>query len=103
MGETNESVRVALIRFAIIATTAFIVYLLTGCASTPPPQVLTVERAVTIPGPAVFLPVPPAMFDGCSAPGAMGPTNGDLLLHDHAESIYADCLLGRLNAIKALK
>lgn len=76
--------------------------LLAGCASVPP-QVLTVERPVLIPGPPEFLPVPPALFAGCLPPPPAGPTNGDLLLHDHLEGVYADCLHQRLDAIKALK
>jgi hypothetical protein len=89
-----------LIRTVIILVTAAIVFWLTGCAS--PPQTITVEKPVMIQSPPVFLPVPPALFEGCLPPPPVGPTNGDLLFHDHLATVYADCLLTHLNAIKAL-
>ncbi len=75
---------------------------LAGCASTPP-QVVTVEKVVTVAGAPVFQPIPPALFVGCTPPDPAGFTNGDLLLHDHAEAIYAACLQDLLDGIKALK
>ena len=81
---------------------AVIFLLLAGCASAPP-RVETVEKVVTVASPPVFQPIPPALFTGCTVPVPAGPTNGDLLIHDHAEADYAACLQNLLDGIKALK
>lgn len=90
------------LKVAIVVVTIALFFWLTGCAA-PPTQTITVEKPVLIPGPATFVPIPAAMFEGCTAPGGTGVTNGDLLIHDHDEQVYADCLLTHLNAIKGLK
>jgi hypothetical protein len=81
---------------------ALIFLFLAGCASAPP-QVLTVEKVVTVQTPPTFQPIPPELFAGCTAPIPAGPTNGDLLVHDHAEADFAACLQNLLDGIKALK
>jgi hypothetical protein len=81
---------------------ALICLLLAGCATAPPPQTITIEKPVTVPGPTVYVPIPPALFDGCVPPTPAGPTNGDLLLHDHAAMVYATCLESKLAIIKGL-
>ena len=75
---------------------------LAGCASTPP-QVVTVEKAVVIPGAPVFLPIPSELLTGCVAPGPVGTTNGELLLYAHSEAVYAACLSDHLDAVGKLK
>ena len=78
------------------------VLLLSACAA-PPPRVVEVDKAVVVASPPQYVPVPPSLFAGCTSPAPAGPTNGDLLLHNHAEMAYATCLEGELAAIKALK
>jgi len=75
--------------------------LLTGCASAP--QMVEVQKPVLIPGPTEYIPIPPQMFAGCLRPAPRGPTNGDLLVHDLAQTQYALCLEAELAAIQALK
>lgn len=103
MGETDESVRDKLImRWIMIVSIAIIAgFYLMGCASQPA-QTITIERPVVIPGPPEYLPVPSTFFRGCVPPKAMGPTNGDLLVHDRAMVVYATCLSTHLTAIEKL-
>lgn len=90
------------LKILVVIVTAAIFFWLAGCASQPP-QTITIEKPVLIQSPPEFLPVPAGMFDGCIPPALGGATNGDLLLHDHAEMAYAACLLAHLNAIKVLR
>lgn len=83
-------------RYAVIAS-----LLLGGCASAP--QQVEVQKVVTVPGPTQYIPLPPALFAGCLRPAPRGPLNGDLLLHDLAESQYALCLEAELASIQTLK
>jgi len=92
-----------ILKAAILTLVVFLAaFCSTGCTDQPP-KVLTVEKPVVIDSPPEYLPVPPSLFVGCTPPEPAGPTNGDLLLHDHLEVDYAACLEGRLEAIKALK
>lgn len=87
---------------AIGGVTALMFFFLTGCAK-PPVQTITVEKPVLVPGPIQYVPIPPEMFVGCLPPPAAGPTNGGMLLHDHAMTDYAACLQAHLTAIQGLK
>lgn len=80
---------------------ALVFLILAGCASAP--QTLTVDRPVLIPGPTQYVPIPVSMLQGCVSPGLPGPTNGDLLVHDHAMTAFASCLQDQLTEIKALR
>ena len=75
---------------------------LAACAPLPP-KVITIEKPIVIESPPEYVPVPPSLFDGCIPPAPAGPTNGDLLLHDHAEADYAACLGAQIAAVKALR
>jgi hypothetical protein len=90
------------LKVAVVVVTIALFFWLTGCAA-PPTQTITVEKPVLIPGPATFVPIPADLLVGCAAPAPAGPTNGDLMIHDNAETAYAKCLSDRLDAIKALK
>lgn len=74
-----------------------------GCTVGPPPKVITIEKPVEVPAAPAYVPVPASLFVGCTPPEPAGPTNGDLLLHDHLETNYAACLENRLDEIKSLK
>jgi hypothetical protein len=87
---------------AAVLLTAVVFFWLTGCAAQPP-KAITIERPVIIQSPPEYIPIPPSLFVGCTPPEPAGPTNGDLLLHDHLETAYAICLEGRLSTIKALQ
>ena len=75
--------------------------LLSGCASAP--QMVEVQKPVLVQGPTEYIPVPPQLFAGCLRPAPRGPTNGELLMHDIAQSQYSLCLEAELAAIQALK
>ena len=79
-----------------------LVLLLTGCAQLPP-KTITIEKPILIQSLPEYIPVPPSLFVGCIPPAPAGSTNGDLLLHDHAEADYAACLNAHLAVIKALR
>ena len=79
-----------------------VLLVMAGC-TTLPPRAITIEKPVVIQSPPEYIPVPSSLFVGCIPPAPTGPTNGDLLLHDHAEADYAACLSAQLAAIKALK
>jgi len=101
MGETDKSVRDTAIKIVVVAITIMVFFWMTGCASQPP-QTITIEKPVVINGPPEFLRPPSAMFSGCVPPGPLGPTNGDLLVHDHGTASYATCLRSALDAIQKL-
>lgn len=82
-------------------TIALAVLALAGCASAP--QQVEVQKVVTVAGPTQYVPIPPQLFAGCLRPAPAGPLNGDLLVHDAAETQYALCLEAQLAAIRSLK
>lgn len=81
-----------IVMFAILST---------GCASSP--QLVEVQKPVLVQGPTEYIPIPPQFFAGCLRPPVAGPLNGDLLVHDLAESQYSLCLEAELAAIQGLK
>ena len=81
---------------------SLLVLLLTGCASAP--QMVEVQKPVLVQGPTEYIPIPPQFFAGCLRPtNARGTTNGELLMHDIAQTEYSLCLEAELAAIQALK
>lgn len=80
---------------------AVICLLLAGCSSAP--QLVDVEKPVTVAGPTEYIPIPPQFFAGCLRPPPLGKTNGELLVHDLAQTQYALCLEAELAAIQFLK
>jgi hypothetical protein len=82
-------------------TLVFMALAMAGCASAP--QQVEVQKVVNVPGPTEYVPIPPALFAGCLRPPPAGPLNGDLLVHDLAETQYAICLEAQLAAIQSIK
>ena len=81
-----------IVMFAILST---------GCASSP--QLVEVQKPVLVQGPTEYVPIPLQLFAGCLRPAPAGPLNGDLLVHDLAQTQYALCLESELAAIQSLK
>lgn len=83
-----------------------LVALLLAACATQAPREIADPVAVKVPGILQFKPIDPALLAKCGDSPAVLPqpaTNGDLLQHDRAMSLYAGCLQAVLDKVRELQ